>query len=511
MGSRKANSAKNLISSIVNQFVTLLFSFVTRTIFIHYLGVEYLGINGLYSNILQVLSLADLGFGSAITYSMYKPIKNNDIKVLSALITFYGTIYKYVAIGVSVVGIILIPFLPYIVNSTLEYKYVVLYYVLYLCNVVVSYLFVYKTSITKAYQKAYILNQYDTTFIVIKNILQILVMVLFKSFVGYLLVQIIIGWGSNLYKTIQTEKMFPFIKEKEVLGKAEKISILDNVKSMFLYRIGGVIMSNTDNILISMLVGTIYVGFYSNYLLVVNSVLNFMNLFFYSITASLGDLNAGDDTEKSYLYFNRVNFVANSIAVFCSVCFWGLLEDFVTIWLGGEYLLDELTLVAIVLNFFMPMSIRTVSLYRDTMGMFKKTKYVFCFTAAINLILSVILGKLLGLSGILIASAIARALTNIWYEPMILFKDYFHKDIFKNYVVKQLKYWIIFLCACAICSFIRPLFGEITIFKFIIEMFIIAFVPMIIIVLAYYRSDEFNYFVDIFKGTILTKIKKSSK
>ncbi len=504
--SRKVNTIKNAATSLLNQVITLLFNFVTRSIFIHFLGAEYLGINGLFANVLQVLSMADLGFNTAIVFSMYKPIAENDEKTQAALMNFYRKVYNVIAIVVALIGLALIPLLPFIVKTETEIPHLTLYYILYLSNTVVSYLFVYKTSITTAHQKSYLLNNYDSFFVILRNILQILSLIVFHSFVLYLIIQIVVGWVNNFIKAYRSQKMYPYIKEKEVLAPELKKDIFNNIKSMFIYRIGGVLLNNTDNILISAMIGTIVVGYYSNYFMVINAVTTFTNLLFNSMTASIGNLNVSTDTENKYLFFKRINFATAWLFSFCGVCFFVLLNDFVTIWLGSEFVLDQLTLIAIVLNFVMPGSIRIVSLYRDTTGMFRQTKYVFFITSIINLILSIILGKLMGLSGILLATAIARFLTNMWFEPLVLFRSYFKKNVWKYYFSNQFIYWIVFIFSAALTYFIASWISHISILTLLLKGLLCLIVPNAIMFLLYRKTDELDYFKQM-ASQIVLKIK----
>lgn len=496
--SRKVNTIKNAATSILNQVISLLFSFVTRSIFIYYLGAEYLGISGLFTNILQVLSMADLGFGTAIVFSMYRPIAEEDKKTQIALMNFYKKVYHYVAFFVALIGIALIPVLPYIIKTDLDIKYVILYYVLYLSNTVVSYLFVYKISITIAHQKSYLLNNYDSIFCIIRSIMQIIVLIFFKSFILYLAIQIIVGWVNNFVKAYRSQKMYPYIKGREELDPQLKKEIFYNIKSMFIYRIGGVLLNNTDNILISTMIGTIVVGYYSNYTLLVNAVTTFTNLLLNSMTASIGNLNVSVDMEKRYLFFKRFNFATWWLFSFCGVCFLVLLNDFITIWLGEEFVLDFFVLIAIVLNFVMPGSIRIVSLYRDTTGIFRQTKYIFFVTSIINLILSIILGKVTGLTGILMATVLSRLMTNMWFEPFILFQQYFKKNAWKYYFSQQIYYWMIFLLCSVITYFIaNTICPNISIYNLFLKFIICLILPNMIMIIFFYKTDEMKYFKHI--------------
>ena len=496
---RKEYVSMNIIAGSISQAISLMLQLICRTIFLKTLGIEYLGVNAMFYNILIVLSMADLGFGTAIVYSMYKPLAEKDTDTVVALMTYYKKIYNRIAIIVAAIGIGMIPLLPFVLNLKTNIPHLTTYYLLYVINIVISYLMAYKYTIISADQKGYLLTIYSLIGSIIQTILQILILLIFKNFMLYLFVSILRTFFVNWFQTNKAKKIYPYIKGTKELDSTTKKSIIENVKSMFLYKLGGVILNNTDNFIISMIAGTIFVGFYSNYLTVIMAVNGFADIIFNSLTHSIGNLNATDDKDKQFELFKVINFAIFWIITFCSVCFLMLLNDFITLWIGKEYVFGMLTVIVIVLNFFMPGTISTVSIYRDTIGMFRQTKYVFLLTAFINLVLSIILGNIYGIFGILLATAIARILTNMWYEPVILFKTYFKKSPF-IYFKRQVFYWIIFVI-CSISTYLLcRTFNSISIVNLMLKLVICIIVPNIIIMALFFRSKEFEYiYVQIIK------------
>ena len=278
--SRIYNSTKNIILGIVSQILTLILNFGTKIVFVRILGAEYTGINGLFSNVITILSVAELGMGSAIIYSMYKPLAENDQKRISELMNFYKKIYNIVAITIFIIGIGLVPFIKYLVNTSVEIEHINVYYLLFLINTVASYIFASRTVILNANQKLYIIKIYNFIIYFIQCILQIVILLLTRNFIFYLIVQILSTLITNIVGAIITEKMYPYIKQKSELPKDERKKIFENMKSMLYYKIGGVILNNTDNILISILVGTVWVGYYSNYLIVISAIEAFTTIVF---------------------------------------------------------------------------------------------------------------------------------------------------------------------------------------------------------------------------------------
>jgi O-antigen/teichoic acid export membrane protein len=478
---------------------------VSRTIFLNTLGIEYLGINSMFYNILMLLSLADLGFGSAIVYSMYKPLAENDTDTIVALMTYYKNIYRRLAILVACIGIGMLPFLPYVVNLNEEIPHLQIYYLLYVANIVISYLMAYKYTIITADQKGYLISGYSLIASILQTIAQTVILVVFKNYMLYLLVFVIRTFLVNWFQSNKAKKVYPYINGTKELDSATKKSIFNNVKSMFLYKLGGLLLNNTDNFIISMMVGTVYVGLYSNYLTIIAAIYKFTDIIFDSITFSVGNLNVSEDSERKFEIFNVLNFVIFWIITFCSVCFLVLFNDFISLWIGNEYLFGMPTVIIIVVNFFMPGILTTTSIYRDTTGMFKETRFVLLIAAVINLVLSVILGRNYGLFGILLATAIARMLTNMWYEPFILFKTYFKKSPIL-YFKRQAIYCMIAVGCGFITYFLSRMLNSISVFSLILKLILCMIVPNVIIVALFFRTKEFEYIYHHIIRKILDKI-----
>lgn len=423
--SRTKNSIRNIIFSFGYQVLVLILGFVNRTVFINVLGVNYLGISGLFSDILSMLSLADLGFGVALTYSMYKPLAENDYKRLAGLTNLYRKVYRIIALAVTIIGLALIPFLKYLVHLSRPIPHLKLYYVLFLANTVASYLVVYKTSILTADQKEYVLNKYRSIFSFLQTVFMTLFLWLTHNYTVYLCVQVFFTYAVNFYCSYVAEKQYPFIKRKVELPFKEVKEIFRNLYSVFLYKISGVMLNATDNTLISVLVNTTMVGYYSNYSMIITNTTNLINTLFYSLTASLGNLVVKENAERRYHVFQMMQSISIILSTICICGFTFLIQDFIRIWLGKSFILDYPILIAIIINFYLSIVLLPVWVYREATGLYKQTKYIMIFTALINLALSIWWGKKWGVAGILFASAVARITTYVWYEPILLFKEYF--------------------------------------------------------------------------------------
>ena len=496
MESRFSNILKNTFFALVNQIVVLVLNIVNRTIFIKILGIDYLGISGLFSDILMMLSLSDLGLGTAMVYSYYKPISEGNEKKIAQLTFFYRKIYSIIATVVMTLGILLIPFLKYLVNLDTPVQNIYLYYFLLLTNTVSSYLFVYKTSILSASQKNYIISKAQIIFSFIKLICQIVILIVTKSYALYLIIQIITTIMNNVVLSRKTNQLYPFVNNgKSSITKKERQSIYENIKSMFLYKIAQVFFGGTDNTLISILVGTIWVGYYSNYNMVIGAVNSFVDVMYRSATASIGNVIASDTGEKKYEVFKFTQLFSCIITTITTTCLMLLLEDFIKIWVGKEFILEKSIFLSIMANFYFNSVIHPIWSFREACGLYRKTKYIMIYAAIINLFLSFVLGYYYGMAGILIASLIARLSTYFWFEPRILFNEYFNQPQMKFYLplLKNLFFTIIII---VLLNFIFSGFIVTKWFELIIKSVLIDIASSGLTILLYFREPEFSIIVN---------------
>lgn len=489
--SRTENSSKTAFSGIINKILTLILAFISRKIFIQFIGIEYLGINGLFANILTLLSLADLGFGVAMNYSLYKPLAMKDEKTLAALIGFYRKIYNIIAISVAILGLCLTPFLKFIINLDSNIPYVQGYYLIYLANTVISYLFVYKSSIINADQKGYKVNTVNTGINIGKVILQIICIIIFKSYAVYALIEVLATLTNNVLISSLANKLYPYILNDVPLNDDQKRNIFTNLKSVFIYKLSGNIMTGTDSILMSVLVSTAAVGLYSNYLTITTTITTMITIIFSSVTAAIGNLLVDRNTNNRLNVFKIIQMVGNFLSTYIGVCILILAQEFISLWIGAQYKLDYMTVIAISLNLYFTICMQPLWTFRDASGLYQKTKYVMLVTAILNIILSILLGKIYGVAGIVIATALSRLLTYFWYEPKLLFEIYFEKkslgyyiDAFFNIMLMGICYFI----SNIVCQYIELYNGWI---QWICKAIACSIIVIVIYFLRYFWTKEF--------------------
>lgn len=502
--SRLEKVIKNIFLGFGSQFILLLLSFINRTIFIKYLGIEYLGINSLFANILFVLNLADLGMSSAMAYSLYKPLYEKDNKKIISLITFFKKIYRYISLGVFLLGISLIPFLDKIVNLESSVEHIYIYYLLYVINSALSYLFVYKTTVIFADQKNYILKKYNILTGIMNFFFQILSVIFFQSFMLYLLSMIATTFYNNYLGAKKSDSLYLSNKNSTInITKEEKKEIFNNVKSMFFYRIAGVILNNTISIFISIFVGTIWVGYYSNYLMLITGITSFTTILISSFQASIGNLIVSTSIDKQYMTFKVINFIGFTIFGIISLILYAFIDSFIELWIGKEYILPYNIVLMIIVYFFVSNTLFAVWLFRDATNIFKRTKNIIIMTTILNIILILILQNYFGLAGIFISPILARLLTNFWYEPYLLVSSYF-KSSPKGYFMKILLYIIVFIIFGAINKYIVSMIVINSYFKFILVLLIDGIIIINFYIILFYKSNEM-YFL---RNRLLVKIKQ---
>ena len=449
--SRSKNAILNIVVGWGTQVAILVLTFVSRRIFIEFLSTDYLGINGLYSNILSVLALAELGLGHITQYFLYKPVLENDYKKINATVKYFRRLYNIITLGVFAIGLALIPFLSFIINSDLKQNELIIYYLIFLVNSCVTYFSADKIALLAANQDNRLTKYITLALNISLQFAHVAVLYIWHNYIIYLLATLISSILNVVITQIVCYRRYPYLKEKAAgFEVIDKKNIVNSIKSAFLYKIGVTVINNTDNILISIIVSTTMVGFYSNYFVVISAIQGFLSIITTSLISAIGNLSAEGSTKRSHEVFNLMIFFYNFVSAFCGVSFFFLINDFIPIWLGEEYLLDRWTVFAISFSFYLINAISPVWMFREANGLFSKVKYLLLITAAFNIVFSIILGKFFGIFGIILATSLARIVTTVWYEPKILFKSVFERSCI-SYWLKQAKYVVLTIIGAVAC------------------------------------------------------------
>ena len=501
---RTENSAKNFYTGLINQFLVLIFRFITRTILIKYLGEEYLGINGLFSNILNLLSLADLGIGTALVYSLYKPISDGDEVRQNVITKYLKKVYFTIGIIIVCAGLLLTPFLNFVVKEKVDFINLYFVYFIYIFQSASSYLFFASYyEFLGANQKKYISNNISNIIIIISNVVQILILIFLKNFYVYLLSILFFNIFQTFLIAKKTKKMFPFLNKdvNKELTKKEKSDIYKDCGSLFVYRINYVVLTATDNIIISKYIGLVMVGIYSNYVLITNSIVNILSTFFNSINASVGNLHATNDKGKDYYIFKLINFITVVCFGIFGICLYNLINEFIVLWLGKDFLLPMYLVFIIVVNLYMEGLRQLLTTYRTSYGLFRQAKFIPLFGMIVNIVVSIILVQKIGLFGVLLGTLISNLVSFLWYDPFLIYKNVFKKNPF-DYYFRNLYYFIVFVLLGYICKFVCSIITINGILGFFIHGLVCVFIPLIFIMFSYYNSEYGKYIKELMKKII---------
>ena len=495
MNSRLKMTVKNAFWSYFSMAISLVMQFASRTVFIYCLGKEFLGINGLFTNLLGVLSFAELGIGTAINFSLYKPVSDGDIEKIKAYMYYYKWAYRIIAIFIAVLGLILLPFLDLFITDPGNVGDVRVYYIIYLFNTVTSYFVSYKYSLANAEQKSYIYTNINTICNFVILTAQMIALLIWKNFLVYLLIAAIFGLIQKVFTSIYFNKLYPYLRDKTVtkLSKSDKHILITKIKAMVIHKIGDVSVHQTDNIIVSSFISTVLVGVISNYTMIIGAIQNCVNILFNSVIGSLGNLVATESKEKQYQIFKDYRFIGFWIFGFCAVALATLINPFITLWLGKDLLLEPAIINIILIDFYMIGQRICINNFKSSAGVVEQDRYVAFLQAVVNLVVSIILAKKIGLIGVYIGTLVQGLLASI-LKPVLSYKVlfnisswYYFKDSAKYAVAVLISYF-----TCQLCS--NFILSSVNILNFIIMILLTVIIPNLIFTLLFFRTEEFKYF-----------------
>lgn len=491
--SRTEYSAKNTVVTVLSRITAILMGFITRVVFTHVLSESYVGVNGLFTDILNVLALSELGVGTAITYALYRPIAEGDIEKQKSLMRMFRTFYRLVACIVLCAGLLVIPFMDVLIKNQPDVDHLTFIYLLYLANSVLSYLLVYKRTLVDAHQMLYIGTLYQTVFLVVQDVVQIIVLLTTRNFILFLLIYLICTLGGNLAISRKADKMYPYLKEKDVqpLAEEEKKDIFKNIKAMLMHKIGNVVVNNTDNLLLSSIVGIVSVGLYSNYYLLIGSVRQVLDQFFQAITASVGNLGATEDANRVHRIFSMSFFIAQWLYGFAAICLYEVLSPFVAVSFGENYMFPNSVVLVLCVNFFVTGMRKPTLVFRDSLGLFWYDRYKSILEAVINLVVSIILALQFGTIGVFIGTFVSTMTTSAWVEPYVLYKHRLTRSP-APYFLKYLLYSAVLAAVWFLTDRVCGLYTGGYIATIFYRLAVCILLPNLILLLVYVRTKEFR-------------------
>ena len=508
--SRTEYTLLNTLTGIGGYALNTILGFLCRMVFVRCLSADYLGVNGLFVNLLSMLSLAELGIGSAVVYALYKPLAEHDEEKIASLVKLYGTAYQIIGLVVAVIGLALMPFLRLIIqNQPAIRESIYLLYAINLFNTASTYFFSYRSSLLVAAQQNYIVSAVSYAVSIVQSVLQIAVLILTRNYLAYLLIQSAGGLVNNLAVSHIAVKKFPCIgkKDAEPLPRAEKRQIFANVRDLTFYKISGLLVNSTDNILITFFDGLTVTGVASNYTLLVNTLNSLLSLLFNGVTASIGNHNVTESKEKQFEMFRFLNMMNFWIFGWGALGIFFCSGDLVELCFGAEYVMGLEVPMVLALNFYTVGMMNAVWTYKHTLGLFRYGRFLQIGTGVLNIVFSLILGHRWGLFGILIATAMARGCTNLWYDPYVVMKHGFFLSP-RFYLKRYVRNLLVLCAAGGICWFAFQFVGGPVWVRALVKIVLCSLITNGVFFLAFRRTLEFEKLKQVVRNVLKMLPKK---
>lgn len=426
---------RNAGMSALAQLVNTLIGFATRTVFIHTLGAGYLGVNGFFTSVLTALSFAELGVGTAMTFALYRPLAESDRPGLLSLMTAYANIYRIIAIAVGVIGGGLGPFLHLLMKDTPNIPHVLLLYYVFLANSVAGYLLSYSRSLLIASQNVHLDVMNRTAFLILQSSLQIAVLLLLKSYMLYLVIQFLCQLVANIHATWMATRLFPgtLLQKGPPLRKEVKAELKKNVGGMVYHKLASAVVSASTTMFISFFVGVVAVGIYSNYALITGMAVAILSQAMTALAPTVGSVNILSGKEASEALFDRLFWLNGVLVGAATACLASLLNPFIRLWAGDQFLMEPMVTLVVVLNFYLYGIRQTALTYINACGLFWVVRYKSLAEACLTILVSIVLMGFLdmGVLGALLSVTISTVATNIWWEPYAVAREIFGRGLVK--------------------------------------------------------------------------------
>lgn len=505
---RTKNTLKSSFWGVFNKAIIIIIQFAIRTIVIQKLGSEYLGLNSLFTSILNVLSLTELGFGAALVYSLYKPIADDNKTVIKAMLNLYRKFYKIVSVIILILGLSVLPFLRNLINTeswnNLDVN-IYFIYLLFLLNTVLSYgLFAYKKSLLQAYQRNDVISNINSIVSIVLFSTQIGILLILENYYLYIMCIPFFTIIENIFTYVRVKNMFPDIKCEGKLEKNEIAAIYKTTGALMGHKLGTVVINSTDNIVISIFLNLTILAMFNNYYYVISALVVFIYIGYYAIIAGIGNSIITESIDKNYTLFKNLFFVISWIVGFCSVALLSLYQNFMELWMGRVYMFNIGTVILFALYFYL-WQMRIAGLaFKDAAGMWRADVLKPYVSALFNVIFSIILVNQLGINGVVIASILAVSMISFPWETRVLFKYLFKRNS-SEYIKRYFLYGSITLLSALITYYLSNLLPYSGIVGLLTRIGICLIVPNTIYILFYSRLPEFSFVL----GNIKKFFKKS--
>ena len=490
---RTKNASRNIIFGVILKTHQILFPFIMRTAIIYLMGVQYLGLNSLFTSVLQVLNLAELGIGSAMVYSMYKPIAEDDSNRICALMRLYKLYYRGIGFVIAGVGIILTPIIPKLIRGDVPSEINI--YILYLLNLgatVLSYwLFAYKNSILQAHQRTDVVSKVTLVTNTVQYVLQFWVLWIFRNYYNYVVIMLATQAFTNIITAFVADKMYPDYQPQGKLDKEEIKGINQRIKDLFTAKLGSVIVGAVGTIVISAFLGLKVLAVYQNYYFIMNAICGFITVIFGAVTAGIGNSLITESIEKNYSDFKKLSFIICFILCICCCCFIGLYQPFMKLWVGEGLMLSFDYVIIFCILFYLLELAMVWATMKDAAGLWHADRFRPLIGALLNLALSIILVQYIGLYGIMLSTIISYVFISMPWLIYNLFRLLYKQSIW-NYMKDIFVYVLVTLFCCMLTNIFCGLIKDDSLFILAMKAVISVLIPIFVQGILFFSKKEFK-------------------
>lgn len=508
---RSKNAGRNILFGVLHNLYNIFVPFLLRTLLIKLLGERYLGLNSLFTSILQVLNLAELGVGSAMVYSMYKPIADDDEAAICALMALYRRFYFLIGLFIAAAGLCLTPFLPHLVKMDTVPADVNVYilYLMNLASTVVSYwLYAYKNCLLTAHQRNDVVSKVNMVSSTATYILQLLVLIALRNFYLYTLAAMSVSVLSNLATALIVNRMYPRYHPAGKLPKEITASIGRNIRDLFTSKVGAVIYDSADTIVVSAYLGLTVLAIYQNYYYILTSVAAFLMVVFRSITAGIGNSLTTESREKNYKDFGKLTFIICWISGFCAVCMLCLYQPLMELWMGKRLMFDFEVVVCFCIYFYLRQVNNILTTYKDAAGMWHEDRFRPLVAALSNLALNLMLVRYIGIYGVILSTVLAVVAIGQPWLLHNLFTVLFDRRGLAPYVRKLLGYTVLCAAEGAVCYWVCLLLPTAGLMATLaLRLGVCLVIPNAVHLLIYRRTAVFAETVELFDNLTRGKLR----
>ncbi|MGO5070044.1 oligosaccharide flippase family protein [Roseburia faecis] len=505
---RTKNAGRNILFGGVLKIYQIAVPFLMRTAMIYFMGVQYLGLNSLFTSILQVLNLAELGVGSAMVYSMYKPIAEDDEITICALLRIYKAYYWLIGLAIAVIGFAITPFIPKLIKCDLPSGLNV--YLLYWINLAVTvlsyWLFAYKNSLLQAHQRTDIQSKVTLVTNTVQYGLQVLVLIFLKDYYIYVIVNLATQALTNILTAYVVTKMYPEYKPAGTLPKEKIREINCRIRDLFTSKIGAVIVNSADTIVISAFLGLTVLAVYQNYFFILNAIIGVVAIIFGACTAGIGNSIIVESKEKNFNDLNIITFIIAWIAGFCTTCLMCLYQPFMEIWVGEDWKLKFSAVICFCIYYFIYEINQLLTTYKDAAGIWHEDRFRPLVTAMVNLALNLLMVQVWGIYGVILSTVLSTILVGMPWLLHNLFTVLFRKEELVIYLKKLLYYMVITVLGSFMTYIFCMLVQAEPVITLLLRGILCCIISNVCYFIAYWRTPELKQSVQLINEVTKEKI-----